>query len=87
MQKAIDAVLERVKEPETGRSIAELNLVRRLRYSEKEKVLQVFMNIGEPRSTCMVCTIVNGKLSESIEREVRQEMEKEFPGLSVEIVP
>ena len=42
MKKKIDAVLERVKEPESGLSIAELGMVERLRYSKKHKKLIIF---------------------------------------------
>jgi metal-sulfur cluster biosynthetic enzyme len=86
MRRKLDAVLARVKEPETGRSIGDLNLVGRFRFSETGRLLQVFMNIAEPRSTCMVCTIVNHQLSLSIERILREELEKEFSDLTVEIV-
>ncbi len=87
MKAKIDAVLRRVREPETGRPVGDLNLVSRLRYSEKEKTLQIFMNIGDPRSTCMVCSIVNEQLRSTIEREILREMGKEFPDLHLELVP
>jgi metal-sulfur cluster biosynthetic enzyme len=87
MKRKIETVLKRVREPETGRSVGELNLVSRLRYSEKEKILQIFMNIGDPRSTCLVCSIVNEQLRSSIEREVLEEMGKEFPELRLELIP
>jgi metal-sulfur cluster biosynthetic enzyme len=79
MKRKIETVLKRVREPETGRSVGELNLVSRLRYSEKEKILQIFMNIGDPRSTCLVCSIVN--------EQVLEEMGKEFPELRLELIP
>jgi metal-sulfur cluster biosynthetic enzyme len=85
IQQKIDSVLQRVKEPETRRSIAELNLVRLVRYSENEKRLIVFMAIAEPRSTCMVCSVVNEHLRSSIERNLSEELEQEFPDISIEI--
>jgi len=85
VQRKIDSVLQRVKEPETLRSIGELNLVRRVRYSESERHLIVFMDIADPRSTCMVCSLVTEQLRSSIQRELQREMEQEFPGFTVEI--
>jgi metal-sulfur cluster biosynthetic enzyme len=85
VQRKIDSVLQRVKEPETLRSIGELNLVRRVRYSQSEKRLIVFMDIADPRSTCMVCSLVTEHLRSSIQRELQREMEREFPGFTVEI--
>ena len=86
MRRKLDAVLKRVKEPETGRSIGDLNLVGRFRFSDAAGMLEVHMNIAEPRSTCMVCSIVNHHLCSSIERRLEEELEKEFPDLTIEII-
>jgi metal-sulfur cluster biosynthetic enzyme len=42
MRQRIDAVVERVKEPESSVSIAQLGLVRKLRYSAENRKLSVF---------------------------------------------
>ena len=86
MVRSIDAVLARVKEPETGRSVADLNLVQRVTYSQSERVLQVVTLIDTSRSTCIVCDVVTGQLRHSIERNLRQEFGKEFPELTIDIV-
>lgn len=86
MKKKIDAALEAVKEPETFRSVSELNLVKKVTYSESQKKLVVQTDIREPRSTCMVCSIVNETLRQSIMRDLKDEFNKSFPGLDVEVL-
>ena len=57
-QKKIDAILARVKEPETRRSVGDLNLVKRVRYSAREHAFELFMDIANPRTSCFVCGVV-----------------------------
>jgi metal-sulfur cluster biosynthetic enzyme len=83
MQKKLDAILARVKEPETLRSVGDLNLVKRVRYSSQRKAFEVFMNVHSPRSTCSVCGLVTATIQRSIERELREAFEQEFPGCRV----
>jgi metal-sulfur cluster biosynthetic enzyme len=83
MQTKIDAILARVKEPETRRSVGDLNLVERVRYSSQRNAFEVFMNVSNPRSTCFVCGLVTATIQRSIERELREAFEQEFPGCSV----
>jgi metal-sulfur cluster biosynthetic enzyme len=85
MKEQIDAVLDRVKEPVTGFSIAQLGLVERLRYSESKKKLFVFLNAENPR-TPKCCKIIQGLLLSDILKALTEEFNKEFPELSVEIV-
>ena len=57
MKQKIDAVLDRVKEPVTGLPVAQLGLVERLRYSEKQKKLFVMFN-AQNRRTPECCKII-----------------------------
>ena len=84
MIEKIDAVLERVREPESGLSIAQLGLVERLRYSERRKKLYVFTRpIGSPPGCC----IIIAKLLQTTTGEgLKREFQKEFPDLSIEFV-
>jgi len=85
MIQKIDDILERVKEPESGLSIAELGLVERLRYSEKRSKLSIFTNPLETnRHYC--CTIIQGLLISSTLKALSEEFQKEFPDLSIEFV-
>ncbi len=85
MAKKIDAVLERVKEPESNLSIAQLGLVKRVRYSEESKKFYVFTNtIKSNHHYC--CTIIQGLLVSSTLERLTAEFQKEFPDLSIEFV-
>ena len=86
MIRKIDGVLARVKEPETLRPVADLNLVSRVTYSESARLLRITTDIGTPKSTCMVCGVVTENLRQSIQRQLKEEFEKEFPGLTVEVL-
>jgi metal-sulfur cluster biosynthetic enzyme len=84
MTKKIDAVLERVKEPESGLSMAELGLVSRLRYSDKLKKLAVFTSPLKPsRKHC--CTVIQGLLIKGTLERLTEEFKKEFPDLTIEL--
>jgi len=85
MIQKIDDVLERVKEPESGLSIAELGLVKRLRYSENRRKLSVFTNsLKSNHHYC--CTVIQGLLISSTLKTLSEEFQKEFPNLSIEFV-
>ena len=85
MKQKIDAVLDRVKEPETGLSIAQIGLVERLRYSESNQKLLVILNAVN-RRTPKCCAIIQGLLLSSVLKSITEEFQKEFPDLSIEIV-
>ena len=78
-----DAVLERVKEPVTELTLAELNLVTKITYSAKEKILIVHLAGASPRHECPACSAMNGEILIGIERLLTEELEKEFPGFTV----
>ncbi|MCP5514466.1 MAG: hypothetical protein H7A26_03255 [Spirochaetales bacterium] len=86
MKRKIDAVLDTVKDPESFRSVSELNLVKKVTWSESQKKLVVHTDIGEPRSTCIVCGVVNETLRQSIMRNLKEEFDKSFPDLDVEVI-
>ena len=85
MAKKIDAVLERVKEPESNLSIAQLGLVDRVRYNqEHHKLYIVTTPLKSNRHYC--CTIIQGLLISSTLESLTEEFQKEFPDLSIELV-
>lgn len=86
MKRKIDSVLERVKEPETFRSVSELGLVGKVSYSDAKKKLLVVLDIEEPRHPCFVCGVVTATIRRSLMRDLKTEFEKEFPALTVEVV-
>ncbi|MCA1951159.1 MAG: hypothetical protein LDL24_11345 [Treponema sp.] len=86
MADKFEAILRRVKEPETELSVAELNLVKRISYSESEKKFLIVMDIATPRFPCLTCGVVTEQIRSTIERRLREEFLKEFPGYAVETV-
>ena len=84
MKQKIDAVLDRVKEPTTGISVAQLGLVRRLRYIESKKKLIVFFStVNQHVPKC--CKIIQGLLLSDILKALTEEFTKEFPELDIEM--
>ena len=84
MKQKIDGVLDRVKEPVTGLSIAQLGLVRRLRFSESKKKLFVFFSAANQRVP-KCCKVIQGLLLSDILKALTEEFNKEFPELTIEM--
>ena len=86
MKRKIDAVLERVKDPERGYSVAELGVVTRLRYNDEKKELYVFTDFAAHEPGCLTCVGIAAMIRNSIERWLTEEFGKEFPGVGVVFV-
>ena len=84
MIRKIDAVLERVREPEGGLPVRDVGIVERLRYLPDEGKLKVFINLKANPKAC--CFLITGAIETSILDELRSELEKEFPELEIELV-
>ena len=82
MKQKLQSVLDRVKEPESGRSLSDIGLVNRIRYNESHKKLIVILNPLKPGKLC--CAILSGLLLNTTKRDLVTELEKEFSDLSVE---
>ena len=82
----IEAVLERVRDPESDLPVARLGLLKRLRYSEKERKLYVFMNVYRHLPSCVTCAAIARMIVATIVRDLTAELEAEFPGVAVEFV-
>jgi len=82
-QRKIDAILARVMEPETLRSVSDLNLVKRIRYSSGSNLFELFMDVATPRSSCFVCGVVTATIQRTLERELKEAFEQDFPGCRV----
>ena len=82
MKMKLQSVLERVKDPETNLSMAELGLVERFRYYPKKKKISVFLNPVKPGKVC--CSIISSLLLSSTLKDLMNELRKEFPDLSLE---
>ncbi len=86
MIEKIDRVLERVKDPESGLPVSRLGLVKRFRYSEREKRLFVFTDVYPHLPKCVTCAAIARTIVSAIVRDLQAELEREFPELSVEFV-
>ena len=85
MKEKIDQVLDTVKEPETGLTMAQLGFVERVRYSEEKKKLQVFScNLKPNHKYC--CTVMQGLLISGTINSLTEAFQKAFPDLSVEVI-
>jgi metal-sulfur cluster biosynthetic enzyme len=86
MIKKIDAILDRVKDPESGLSVAHLGLVKRVRFSEPQKMLYVFTDFKSHMPGCKTCVFIAKLVADSIIRNLVVEFDLEFPDLQVEFV-
>jgi metal-sulfur cluster biosynthetic enzyme len=85
MKEKIDRVLDTVKEPESGLTMAQLGFVERVRYSEEKKKLTVFScNLKHNRKSC--CTVIQGLLISGTINSLTDAFQKSFPDLTVEVV-
>jgi metal-sulfur cluster biosynthetic enzyme len=84
MIRKIDAVLERVREPEGGLPVRDTGLVQRLRYVPEEGKLKVFVTLAVNPKAC--CFLITGAIEASVLDQLRSELEKEFPELEIELV-
>jgi metal-sulfur cluster biosynthetic enzyme len=85
MKEKIDRVLDTVKEPETGLTMAQLGFVERVRYHEEKKKLTVFScNLKPNHKYC--CTVIQGLLISGTINSLTEAFQKEFPDLAVEVV-
>jgi hypothetical protein len=83
IQKKLDGVLHRVKEPESGLSLSQLGLVERFRYSAKDRRLIVFKSKIMPGKGC--CTLISNMLLHSTLESLIKELQYEFPDFSIEV--
>jgi metal-sulfur cluster biosynthetic enzyme len=80
----IEAILNRVKEPESQLTIAQLGLVKKIRYNKISKKLSVFISAIGPSKGC--CTVIGTLLLSTTLENLTQEFKKEFPDLAVEMI-
>ena len=86
MIQKIDAVLERVRDPESDLTVARLGLVQRVRYNEEKKALYVFTNFDSHVPRCHTCRFIGAAVAARIFKDLKGAFEAEFPDLSVEFI-
>jgi len=83
MIEKIDNVLDRVIEKESNLSLAQLGLVERVRYSEKQNKLYVFTKAIHSTHGC--CTLLSLVQQSDTLQDLEEQFKKEFPEHWVQI--
>jgi len=86
MTQRIDAILERVKDPESGLSLDRLGVVTKVRYNEEKREMYLFTDFLNHFPTCNTCRGIAAAIVSSIMRDLKEEFEKEFPDITIEFV-
>jgi metal-sulfur cluster biosynthetic enzyme len=86
MKRRIDQVLDRVKDPESGYSVADLGLIQRLRYNDEKKELYIFADFLSHQPGCMTCVGIASVVIDGIRRRLVEEFSREFPELKPIVV-
>lgn len=86
MIEKIDAVLDRVKDPESGLSVGALGLVKRFRYDAGKGRLYIFMDVYTHLPKCVTCAAIAQTVIARIIGDLKAELERVFPELVVEVV-
>ena len=86
MKRRIDEVLDRVKDPESGYSVADLGLIQRLRYNDEKKELYIFADFLSHQPGCMTCVGIASVVIDGIRRRLVEEFSREFPELKPIVV-
>ncbi|HUX11441.1 MAG TPA: hypothetical protein VMW87_00355 [Spirochaetia bacterium] len=83
MVRKIDLVLDRVKDPESGLSILQLNLIERFRYNREKQELYVFADFSSHQPVCLTCVGIASVVIDGIRRRLLAELSAEFPELTI----
>ncbi len=84
--KKFDDILERVKDPESELPISRLGLVKKFRYSEEHRLIYVFTDFFSHRPACYTCVGISMAIESTIIRDLRKELQKEFPDMEIKIL-
>lgn len=84
VSRKFDAILDRVKEPQSELTLAELGLVKKLTYFEADRTIVAHMNFApEDPVSCPACFMMTDMMKDSIERDLRAAILEDFPGWTV----
>ncbi len=86
VQEAIDDIVGRVRDPESGLSVAALGLVRRVRVSTEHRHIYLDVPFDAHTPTCLACAGIAMTIIQGIRRELVSEFEKTFPGYAIEFI-
>ncbi len=86
IQEKIDGILKRVRDPESGLPILELDLVRRVRVSDEHRMVYLDVPFDEHTPGCLACAGIAMTLVMGIRRELKAAFQEDFPGYEVEFI-
>lgn len=86
MTHKIDAILGRVKDPESGLPLNRLGVITRVRYNEKKQEMYIFTDFTDHMPSCFTCRGITMAIVSSLMRDLQGEFKKEFPDITVEFV-
>lgn len=85
VKEVFDKILDSVKESQSELSLAELGLVKKMRYYAADNTIAVYMNYpGYNPAECPTCSVATGIMKGSIERDLKQALLDKFPGWKIE---
>ena len=84
MTHKIDTVLDTVKDPESGLTVAQIGLIEKVRYVESLQKLYIVKRPIRQAKQC--CKITANLLLTSTLKELQIAFERAFPELTIEIV-
>lgn len=85
MKEKIDTILAKIKEPTSGLSLLDLNLVTNIRYSEKESAMLITTDNYEARQKCYCVGMMNAIVRKTIIEELEKEFKATFSHLSIQV--
>tara|TARA_B100000614_G_scaffold138881_1_gene123449 strand:- start:660 stop:941 length:282 start_codon:yes stop_codon:yes gene_type:complete len=86
VQRRIDRILSRVRDPESGLAIADLGLVRRVRVADAHSVIYLDVPFDAHAPGCLTCAGIAMTIIMGIRRDLSAAFEEEFPGYRVEFI-
>lgn len=77
VQTKIDAVLDRVKDKQSGLTVAELGLVKKIRFvKNSRRMIICFATMGKSKACC---SVLNMAILSDLEKALRDEFQILFP--------
>lgn len=80
-----DKVLSSVRDRQSELTLAELGFVKKISYFEKDRTIVVYLATSKTGPGCPACAAIDGFVQNSVERDLTEALQKEFPGFAVQI--
>ena len=83
MIEKISEILDNIKEEETGLTLAQLDIIEKLRYIKEKKKFIVVKNLEKSRQGGII--LLSTKVLNRIMNQLKEQLETAFPGHTVEL--